>query len=297
MSDSSAFHQRAQQLQTLINAPDLPYTRAIWRSWFNHSMVLAVDQNFLTVQNTIGQVQSILSSNGLSEQTALSKHWAKLRRKFQSTIYSRLQNIASPNAHDRFAHKLSRWNLHSTDKPLHLHLSVIQRTPNWQARCAQQRLRTLAKLTSPRVHAASFGAMWNRWCTRRRFQLRGQCRLCQKEHTEDSIEHYAFCSSIREVASRRLRLDPSRHVNLHTFTCTNPFLHSEELLTRAALLVYAVYRALNHQRQATVPLLGDDLFQAMSQWIIEGARGHARSCQVLSRTWSHSEGKRLPKIQ
>ena len=115
---------------------------------------------------------------------------------------------------------------------------MIQRTPNWHARCAQQRLKAVARLTPPRVHAAVFGAVWNRWSTKCRYQLTGQCRLCQKPLTEDSIEHYAFCSSVRELATRRLRLDTRLHVNMHTFTCTNPLLHSKELLTRAALLIY-----------------------------------------------------------
>ena len=160
---------------------------------------------------------------------------------------------STPNLHNRFGQKLSRWSLHEPGKPLHDHLSVIQRTPNWQARCAHQRLKTVARLTSPRVHAATFGALWNRWCTLRRFQLRGRCRLCQKVHSEDSIEHYAFCDTVREVATRRLRLDARLHVKIHTFTCTNPHLNTRELLTRAALLIYATYRASNFQRQASPP--------------------------------------------
>ena len=211
-------------------------------------------------------------------------------------MHAALHQKSAPDAHRRFASKLSRWNLHSPTQPLHDHLSVMQRTSNWQARCAHQRLKTLAKLTTPRVHATMFGAIWNRWCTLRRFQQQGRCRLCQKQHTEDSIEHYVFCSSIRELAVRRLRLDLKIHVNIHTLTCTNPLIDTAELLTRAALLVYATYRALNYQREAAIPLQGEDLFQAMSQWIVEGARGHVHSCRVLSSIWTPSEGRPLPKI-
>ena len=41
--------------------------------------------------------------------------------------------------------------------------------------------------------------------------------------------------TVREVATRRLRLDAHAHVNIFTLTCTNPLIQSEEMLTRAAL--------------------------------------------------------------
>ena len=174
---------------------------------------------------------------------------------------------------------------------------MIQRTPNWHARCAQQRLVELASLVAPRVHAAGFGASCNRWCTRRRFQLTGQCRLCRERHTEDSIEHYPFCSRVKELGTRHLRLVSSSHINVHTFTCTNPLVGSRELLTRTALMIYATYRAINHQRHASSPLQGEDLYRAMCQWVVEGARGHKRSCQVLAKMWTQSPDSRLPSIQ
>ena len=128
-------------------------------------------------------------------------------------------------------------------------------------------------------------ATWNRWSTLGRYRKTCHCRLCQQRHTEDSIEHYAFCNTVRAVAARRLRLDKHSHVNLHTFTCTNPLLNNNELLIRTALLIYATYRALNHQRQADTAFQGEDLYHAMSQWITEGVRGHEKSSRVLSAVW------------
>ena len=199
--------------------------------------------------------------------------------------------------HTRFTHKLERWNLHSTTQPLHDQLSPIQRTPNWQARCSHQRLKTLAKLTTPRVHSAVYGAIWNRWCTLRRFQQRGHCRLCQLPHTEDSIEHYPFCTIVKRIATTRLHLHHTTQVNIHTFTLTNPFLRTQEQLVRAALLIYATYRALNHQRRSETPLNPEELHHAMSQWVVEGARGHTRTCHALASTWTEQTGNPLPRIQ
>ena len=50
---------------------------------------------------------------------------------------------------------------------------------------------------------------------------------------------------MQELATRHLRLHKDRHVNIHMFTCTNPIVDSKDLLTRAAVLIYGTYRALN----------------------------------------------------
>ena len=108
------------------------------------------------------------------------------------------------------------------------------------------------------------------------------------------MEHYAFCSCVRELAARRLRFDTTIHVNIHTFTCTNPRVHTKELLTRTALLIYATYRALNYERNASTPLRDEDLFHAMFQRVIKGVRGHATSGRVLNSTWTEQPSHDLP---
>ena len=131
-----------------------------------------------------------------------------------------------------------------------------------------------------------------------RFGMRhNTLRLCQQPHTEDSIEHYAFCTAVKELATRRLGLCRHTQVNIQTFTCTNPFIRTNEQLTRAALLIYATYRALNHQRHTDNPLLGEELYNAMCQWVVEGARGHAPSCRTLASIWTTRQNTPLPRIQ
>ena len=294
---SSSFQQRISHLRSLIRAPNQFYAKALWSDWFHNSANLSLDQNLQYVQDTIGTIQQYLPTNYCIETKEDAQEWKTMRRKFQSKIYASLHDRAAPDTQARFSHKLDRWNLHLPSQPLHDHMSVRQRTPNWQARCAHQRLKTLAKLTTPRVHAAVFGATWNRWCTRRRYQQRGRCRLCQQPHSEDSIEHYAYCSSVRKLAAQRLRLCCTTQVNIHTFTCTNPLLRTQEQLTRAALLMYSTYRALNHQRQSNNPLQADELYNAMCQWVVEGARGHTRMCQTLVNTWTEHQGTPLPNVQ
>ena len=294
LSSSSTFQQRANHLRRLISAPDEIYTRAKWKSWLDNSMLLTLETNLKEVQQEIGSVRALL---GQPPPTNPQQHWKQIRRKFQHLVYVALHKKHAPDVHIRFAQKLARWKLHLTTHPLHDHMSTMQRTPNWQARCAHQRLKTIATLTTPRVHASVYGAIWNRWCTLRRFQQRGRCRLCRKPHTEDSIEHYGFCDTVRRVATTRLRLNIETQVNIHSFTCTNPLIHTREELTRTALLVYSTYRALNHQRHTDTPLDTEELHNAMCQWVVEGARGHAPSCRVLATTWTEQQGTPLPPLQ
>ena len=293
LTSSSTFQQRVDHLRKLISAPDELYTKARWKSWFDNSSLLTLETNFQEVQQDIGPIPALMGQPPMLDE---QRHWKRVRRKFQHQVYAALHKKHAPDVHTRFTQKLDRWRLHLPTHPLHDHLSIIQRTPNWQARSAHQRLTTIATLTTPRVHAAVYGAIWNRWCTLRRFQQRGRCRLCSQPHTEDSIEHYPFCNIVKRLAASRLRLNGSTQVNIHTFTCTNPLIRTEEELTRAALLIYSTYRALNHQRLSDTPLQAEELHNAMCQWVVEGARGHARTCQVLANTWTAQHGTPLPPL-
>ena len=161
-----------------------------------------------------------------------------------------------------------------------------QSSPTWLARCAYDRLHLIAKWITPRVHGAVVGALWNRWCTWRCFQLRGRCRLCQADDTDDSIEHFSACKTPREFGSRRLRLHPTAHISLFSFMCTNPVINTQELLVRVALLIYATYSALNYQRHAVEPLRGTELYHGLCHRVSEGVRNNNHQSGILGRVWT-----------
>ena len=149
----------------------------------------------------------------------------------------------------------------------------------------------LRGLVAPRVTAAVFSTIWNRWTTRRRFQQRSSadnvCLLGCSTGAEDSVEHYSVCPRTRELASRQLRLRLPEQVNLYTFMLCNPHVRSSEDLTAAALLVYTIYRATNHIRHNPLPS-GTTLFEALAQWTREGAKGHECSSRILDSRWAAS---------
>ena len=121
-------------------------------------------------------------------------------------------------------------------------------------------LARLRALAAPRVQAACFSTVWNRWCSPRRYQDRGSpknvCLLTCGGQAEDSIEHYARCSAIREVADRFLRLGHTFKIDMEHFMLSAESLRDDpESLVCVAVLVYAAYTSTNKVRMTgAIPL-------------------------------------------
>ena len=146
-------------------------------------------------------------------------------------------------------------------------------------------LNLIGKYTPSRVQAAVFSLLWNRWTTARRFQKRDKrCLLCDRQDTEDSIEHYSRCKVTREILSRFLRLDETRFATLHTFVLVNPDIDSKECLVKIALLTYGIYRTTNAVRGRSN--VGANFFEAIKQAIKDGANGHQEASRILDGSWS-----------
>ena len=199
---------------------------------------------------------------------------------------------ANTNPEERVRCKQRRWQLSSPiSHPYVRKYPARAATPAGQARRALHNLHVLAQLTPPRVRAAALGTIWNRWTTSRRFQQRGseanKCVLGCGATAEDSVEHYCCCPRTKEVAFRCLRLCTNTQVNIHTFTLCNPSVTTREDLTLTALLIYAVYRGTNFFRhhRAHQP---EEVFNALRQWLREGALRHPFATRVLDGVWKQS---------
>jgi hypothetical protein len=177
--------------------------------------------------------------------------------------------------------KLQRWKL--PEPPAHIASRVLHR------------LELLRRLVPPRVSAAYFSALWNRWTTARRFQRRGsatnRCLLCCPQRAEDSLEHYAACSVVRKVGRDYLGLDMCENIGntseaLQEFLMTGRMsLDTESRLLRGAVLVYATYMTTNNARPAG-PLEAEVARHAMMQHAKQGVQGHAEAMRAVDNWWS-----------
>ena len=283
------FDERVRMLRHAIDVPDVPYTKATWARWYSQSFLLRLDDNYQRFVNDVCSIQVLrndILGSGVGNSTPSAKQ--AIKRNMQRAAYNLLLRHEAPSALERVRHNLKRWKLSDMSRRPHVMLSVRQKTPSWQAEKTLHNLRLLGNLVPPRVVAAVFSTIWNRWTTHRRFQQRSSvtnvCSLgCSKE-AENSIEHYANCACVRELGTRYLRLQGRQQINSHTFMLCNPKLTTQEDLTKAALLVYATYRAVNHQRH-NPPLPHGAIYNAMTQWVREGALGHRCATQVMQKRW------------
>ena len=128
----------------------------------------------------------------------------------------------------------------------------------------------LSGTLQPRVRAAVLRTWWNGWVTKRRMQDRSKGCIfgCT---SEDSIEHYACCSTVREFGQRSLGLDsPTPETAMEDFLALTPTLSSvtKELVARKAVRlasVYLVHCKARHNRQRAGPLTGAALGHMMAE--------------------------------
>jgi hypothetical protein len=169
-------------------------------------------------------------------------------------------------------------------------------TPNWQARRIGQLLEALRNATTPRVRAAIFSTIWNRWNTHRRWQRRhyatNTCLFRCSPTAEDSIEHYCCCGTVKEAMRRHLRLDPFYYANIHTFTLCNTHINDMETLTTVALLIYGTYTTTNALRNCRPNNVQDHssfAYDMLIQNIRNGAMNHRSSARTLDNRWASNQ--------
>ena len=273
------------QLREALARPGRDHSRVAWADWYDRAFLLCLAQAEDRVVWLAGSLESLRLCRATGNRHAEAD--ANWRRNCQRTVYAFLMADSLRNPWNRIRAKFRRWQLGDAARHASIFGSARERTPEWQSRRAALLLKTLGALVPPRVQAAVFSTMWNRWTTARRFQSRAKCLFGCAGCAQDSIEHYCKCPAVRTVCQRMLRLDAECFCNLHTFILVNPRIASMETLTTVALLVYGAYTASNHIRFHGGPP-PDSAVEAIMQAVREGAKGHANATKVLRARWGGS---------
>ena len=102
---------------------------------------------------------------------------------------------------------------------------------------------------------------------------------------EDSLEHYARCPEIWEIAGRRLRVrrpgSPSEDTSISLGLQKGI---SDDLRLKMALLVHCVREFLNYRRHHSIS--ADDGPSFIWQAMKNGARGHQFTEKLLDQLWA-----------
>ena len=151
-----------------------------------------------------------------------------------------------------------------------------------------KRITRLAKLVTPRVHAAVFKTLWNGWCTHRRFQRRhldtNACLFQCGGGAEDSLEHYCRCTVVLRVARHVFHFSYADQTAFDIWALNSSWLDSPENLRGLALLVYGTYMAFNTIRHNKVSD-SHQAFHCIVQHCKQGAMGHAPSMKYIDACW------------
>ena len=167
-------------------------------------------------------------------------------------------------------HKLLRWHLPGNRHHFRRHLIA--------------NLERLGKIVAPRVASAMWGLVWNRWCTRRRFQSKGPCILgCG--NGEDSIEHYIGCAVGREVGSRYFNLHGDyAHRKLSLLGARKYTNETEQACW--AILAYGIYMTTNARRHhPIVASQREVIVEQVIQHCRQASEGHSPTCRLLRTLW------------
>ena len=287
--DKEQLQRTINDTRQLIACPEEPFTKAVWQDWIGRSFVLQLDDNRRQFTSTICSVQQVMETAGRYGRSATASSTSETSKAFfQNAAYQEICSHQEYDPESRTRAKQQRWRLNKVQLA-HISLDARRSTPAWQAQKTLHNLHLLGSLTAPRVWAAAFSTLWNRWVTARRTDRRNsdvnKCVFKCSAEAEDSIEHYARCSFTKDLAIKFLHLNPATGVNLHTFMLCNPYIGTQEDLVASAVLVYAVYRGSNHYRH-NPPRGPSSVHQVLRQFAREAVMGHKYSSAVVRAMWT-----------
>ena len=251
--------RKAADLRTAIVCTDRLRERTEWASWFESSFTFHLEKA-LKDAAAIGVRPSVvyesLKQQLMQQGSSASEAADTAKADLQRTVHEQLLTSFAhrPNHEERVRHKLSIWKLS-------IPLGILSR------RFIQNYAR-LAKLVSPRVHAANWRAAWNGWCVDYRFRnMSGRswtkpCVLGCSGTAEDRIEHYCRCPCVVHFAQKVLDIPGNRCTLPHFLLCEKGM--SDAMLTCHAVLVYSVFRTTSAMRD-TNPVSAEMVYDILEE--------------------------------
>ena len=268
--------ERSKCLDDLLIHTNYSERRWRWTEWYKRSHIATLAAANKRLRSLGGSVSAIKTelANGASLPWSTEVR-QRIKSGFQRALTPKMYGLEHLDPVERIRHKLHRWKL----------LGL----PGRNAERVLRNLNELRNLVCPRVAAACFSTVWNRWTTARRSQKRGhpdnRCLLGCSNTAEDSIEHYCRCPVIRFFAGRFLQLSVTSENGLVRFLLASASSTEDKVaLTRTAIMVYAAYNTVNCIRHSGRRDLQTTM-EMLMQYGKEATRNHPSSTRVID-DWS-----------
>ena len=256
----------AEELQLAESTSEQHDRMVFWKQWYDGAFPKVLLANRRKLEQRGIKVHDIKMT--ICMKAELGKEREALRASLQKTVALRGLEYFAGGWQARIRHKLIRWKLPGNQRH--------------HAQHVESNLQALGRVVPPRVAAAVWGLVWNRWTTGRRFQKCSPCPLgCGAG--ADSIEHLVGCRVAREAGRRFLRVDGEYQQRLLFCTMTAKFV-DQEAMACWAVLVYATYMASNQVRHASRGQGG--MVEELIQHCRQAAEGHPRLAKILCGRWT-----------
>ena len=272
---------RWQSLNTSIKQTDFLDRAGHWATWYQNSYCKVLVENVRWCKSKNICARSVLNEISLVDSHDEADAMNKIKREFQRNALKAIKMVNPQRPIERIRGKMERWRgvpYGISGLPGHYSISMARR------------IKLLATLVPPRVHAAVFTTMWNGWCTHRRFQNRrgagNHCRFKCSLGSEDSLEHYCRCPVVLRVAKHMFHISYPAEMALDLWTLNSSWLDmSHDNLRGLALLVYGTYMSLNTIRHNGISD-STQAFQCIVQYCKLGCGGHSACITFLDTCWS-----------
>ena len=241
------------RLETLQDAMVPARVRHLdWQEWYFSSPLHALRRAEATFASWGVDIPAI-DATLFREGRPAGMNAVAIRKGFQKVVVAvALRRLFPGDPSSAIRRRLYRWIPTLRQDPL------LARVPlRTLADTISRNLLRLQSLVSPRVAAAVFSTILNRWCTARRVQTRRRCLFgCQGIDPEDSVEHYSCCPEVRSFQRRFCRLPEHFECKLGSFLRAYSSLDDSSLVA-CSVTVYAAYRfhnTLRHRNPFSPPL-------------------------------------------
>ena len=238
----------------------------LWNEWYQRSFPRTLWHNKTALE------QKGISLDQITKKLCLSMDTDQDRIKLHGCFQKEAAKMNLPGFLDvweyRIDHKLLRWQFRGNR---HVHRDNLIRN-----------LQTICRIVAPRVAAAAWGMVWNRWCTARRREQREDPCLFGCGRGADSVEHYIGCEVGRAVGRRMLRLDGDYDCRKRCLLGVTLFTSDREQACWA-ILVYGLHMATNSRRYShNSSTSTEDAVQEVMQHCRHAADVHRMARRCLS---------------
>ncbi len=212
-----------------------------WSSWAKQSFLIKLAE---ADRNLSGKI-SVLDGNSIDMERQMG---------WQGRVTPLFRSVQLGASMLHIRRRMDRWNM----------LTL----PGHRPGRARTVLGILGRHSNPRVQAAYLRSICNGWCTKGRFQKKGNCAFGCGGGV-DKLEHYARCTVVGGLLSSHSNLDWDRgHGALDALFCMNT--SSQEEVVQRSLGLYALYRLHNGLRYNA--FLPQDMAGAFHRFVCEGKR-------------------------